>query len=135
MPRPGSHHYDVRRARLRAQHDNSGTPDHHADAAANEELRRDHPPIPLGDPDRAAGPTGVGGDSRGTPDADDRLAARSGVVLRSTAFVEHDLIPSRYTHPERTGDEELSEFFRRAQNESRKGAEQGKQMLAARITR
>jgi hypothetical protein len=36
---------------------------------------------------------------------------------------------------ERDGDQELAEFFRRAQNESRKGAEQGKQMLAARIGR
>jgi hypothetical protein len=30
-------------------------------------------------------------------------------------------------------DHELAEFFRRAQNESRKGAEQGKQLLASRI--
>jgi hypothetical protein len=36
---------------------------------------------------------------------------------------------------ERAGDQELVEFFRRAQNESRKGAEQGKQLLAARIAR
>lgn len=34
---------------------------------------------------------------------------------------------------EREGDRELVEFFRRAQNESRKGAEQGKQLLASRI--
>jgi hypothetical protein len=34
---------------------------------------------------------------------------------------------------ERDGDSELAEFFRRAQNESRKGAEQGKQLLAARL--
>jgi hypothetical protein len=34
---------------------------------------------------------------------------------------------------EREGDQELAEFFRRAQNESRKGAEQGKQLLASRI--
>jgi hypothetical protein len=34
---------------------------------------------------------------------------------------------------EREGDKELTEFFRRAQNESRKGAEQGKQLLAARL--
>jgi len=34
---------------------------------------------------------------------------------------------------ERAGDSELAEFFRRAQAESRKGAEQGKQMLAARL--
>jgi hypothetical protein len=35
---------------------------------------------------------------------------------------------------EREGDTELAEFFRRAQGESRKGAEQGKQLLAARLT-
>jgi hypothetical protein len=34
---------------------------------------------------------------------------------------------------EREGDSELAEFFRRAQNESRKGAEQGKEMLRKRI--
>jgi hypothetical protein len=36
---------------------------------------------------------------------------------------------------EREGDNELAEFFRRAQNESRKGAEQGKGLLAARLPR
>jgi hypothetical protein len=34
---------------------------------------------------------------------------------------------------ERAGDDELAEFFRRAQGESRKGAEQGKALLKARI--
>ncbi len=34
---------------------------------------------------------------------------------------------------ERDGDTELAEFFRRAQGESRKGAEQGKQLLKARL--
>jgi hypothetical protein len=34
---------------------------------------------------------------------------------------------------ERDGDSELAEFFRRAQNESRKGAEQGKELLKARL--
>ena len=33
---------------------------------------------------------------------------------------------------ERAGDKELVEFFRKAQSESRKGAEQGKKRLAAR---
>jgi hypothetical protein len=36
---------------------------------------------------------------------------------------------------ERDGDTELAEFFRRAQGESRKGAEQAKQMLAQRLSR
>jgi hypothetical protein len=34
---------------------------------------------------------------------------------------------------ERDGDQELADFFRRAQGESRKGAEQGKALLKARI--
>ena len=34
---------------------------------------------------------------------------------------------------ERDGDQELADFFRRAQGESRKGAEQAKELLAARI--
>ena len=34
---------------------------------------------------------------------------------------------------EREGDSELADFFRRAQGESRKGAEQAKSMLAARL--
>jgi hypothetical protein len=34
---------------------------------------------------------------------------------------------------ERDGDNELAEFFRRAQGESRKGAEQGKEMLRRRF--
>ena len=36
---------------------------------------------------------------------------------------------------EREGDTELAEFFTKAQAESRKGAEQGKQMLASRLGR
>lgn len=35
---------------------------------------------------------------------------------------------------ERDGDDELAEFFRKAQADSRKGGEQGKKLLAARIT-
>jgi hypothetical protein len=35
---------------------------------------------------------------------------------------------------ERDGDSELADFFRRAQGESRKGAEQGKDLLRQRIS-
>jgi hypothetical protein len=35
---------------------------------------------------------------------------------------------------DRDGDTELADFFRRAQNDSRKGAEQGKELLARRLT-
>ncbi|GAB1513323.1 hypothetical protein [Actinophytocola sp. KF-1] len=34
---------------------------------------------------------------------------------------------------ERAGDDELADFFRRAQGESRKGAEQGKALLGRRL--
>jgi hypothetical protein len=34
---------------------------------------------------------------------------------------------------ERSGDGELADFFRRAQTESRKGAEQGKELLRSRL--
>ena len=34
---------------------------------------------------------------------------------------------------ERSGDGELAEFFRKAQSDSRKGADMGKQMLRARL--
>jgi hypothetical protein len=34
---------------------------------------------------------------------------------------------------ERDGDSDLAEFFRRAQGESRKGAEKGKEMLRSRL--
>ena len=35
---------------------------------------------------------------------------------------------------ERDGDSELADFFRRAQEASRKGGEQGKQLLASRLS-
>ena len=35
---------------------------------------------------------------------------------------------------ERDGDSELAQFFKRAQGESRKGAEQGKALLASRVS-
>jgi hypothetical protein len=45
-------------------------------------------------------------------------------VLRLETYIED---------AEREGDTELTELFRRAQETSRKGAEQGKQMLATRL--
>jgi hypothetical protein len=36
---------------------------------------------------------------------------------------------------EREDDQDLAEFFRRAQGESRKGAEQGKELMAKRLAR
>jgi hypothetical protein len=88
MRDPGSHAYDVARTRLRAQYDDDGTQntsDGKADDAANTELQRDHPPVTLSDPDRAAGPRGAVGGGDGDPRA---------IVLRSTAFVDHGVIPA-----------------------------------------
>jgi hypothetical protein len=45
-------------------------------------------------------------------------------VLRLETYIED---------ADREGDEELADFFRRAQETSRKGAEQGKDMLRKRI--
>ena len=45
-------------------------------------------------------------------------------VLRLETYIED---------AEREGDSELAEFFRRAQGESRKGAEQGKDLLRQRL--
>ena len=46
-------------------------------------------------------------------------------VLRLETYIED---------AERDGDDALAEFFRRAQNESRKGAEQGKELLKKRLS-
>jgi len=45
-------------------------------------------------------------------------------VLRLEAYIQD---------AERAGDSELADFFRRAQAESRKGAEQGKALLRSRL--
>ena len=46
-------------------------------------------------------------------------------VLRLETYIED---------AERDGDDDLAEFFRRAQGESRKGAEQGKELLKQRLS-
>jgi hypothetical protein len=46
-------------------------------------------------------------------------------VLRLETYIED---------AEREGDKDLAEFFRRAQEASRKGAEQGKKLLAERLS-
>lgn len=45
-------------------------------------------------------------------------------ALRMDTFIED---------AERDGDEELAEFFRKAQHESRKGADKGKALMARRL--
>ena len=103
MPRPGSHRYDIQRTRRRADAEARGIPDRHADRAANEELQRDNPPVavpprPGESLDRAAGPRGTGGTSRGDPSIDEPGPEPSGgMELRSAAFNDHTLIPERFS--------------------------------------
>jgi hypothetical protein len=64
----------------------------------------------------------------GTKDKDYNIIWFVEQCLNNTLRLEN------YVHDaEREGDSELAEFFRRAQGESRKGAEQGKEMLRKRL--
>jgi Raf kinase inhibitor-like YbhB/YbcL family protein len=92
MPDPGSHTYDVRRTRLRAEYDDHGVPDGHADAAANAELQRENPPRRVGDQDRAAGPEGE------RPPVGSPGGEPAHIELRSSAFTDHDLMPERFSY-------------------------------------
>jgi hypothetical protein len=69
-----------------------------------------------------------GGEVTGTKDKDYNLIwfveACLSNALRMETYVQD---------AERDGDSELAEFFRRAQGESRKGAEQGKALLRQRL--
>ena len=68
------------------------------------------------------------GDTTYTPEKDYHIISFTKAclsnVVRLERFIKDD---------ERAGDAELAEFFRKAQSESRKGGEQGKQLLAARL--
>jgi hypothetical protein len=68
------------------------------------------------------------GDVTGTKDADYNLIWFTESCLSNALRLEVYIQDA-----EREGDDELREFFRKAQNESRKGAEQGKAMLAQRL--
>lgn len=58
----------------------------------------ENPPAAHGDRDRAAGPPGDRGTSRGDPDVDDPARAIAAEVeLRSSAFTDHTFIPDRYS--------------------------------------
>lgn len=58
VPKPGSNDYDVHRARLRKEYEDSGIPDDKANEAANESLQRDRRNRPRVETDRALGPKG-----------------------------------------------------------------------------
>ena len=68
------------------------------------------------------------GDVTGTRDKDYNLIWFTEACLSNALRLE-----SYVQDAERDGDNELADFFRRAQAESRKGAEQGKRMLAGRL--
>jgi hypothetical protein len=64
----------------------------------------------------------------GTKDKDYNIIWFTEVCLQNVLRLE-----TYIQDAERDGDNELAEFFRRAQGESRKGADQGKELLAARL--
>lgn len=56
------------------------------------------------------------------------------IIWFTEACLSNALRMETYIHDaERDGDEELADFFRRAQSESRKGAEKGKELLKQRL--
>lgn len=69
------------------------------------------------------------GQVTGTADKDYNIIWFTEVCLSNALRLETYLADA-----ERENDSELADFFRRAQAESRKGAEQGKQMLKARLS-
>jgi hypothetical protein len=71
-----------------------------------------------------------GGEITGTKDKDYNVIWFVEQCLNNTLRLE-----TYVADAEREGDQELTEFFRRAQGESRKGAEQGKELLAKRLGR
>jgi len=73
---------------------------------------------------------GEAGQVTGTPDKDYNIIWFTETCLSNALRLE-----VYAKDAERSGDNELAEFFRRAQGESRKGAEQGKELLAARLQR
>jgi hypothetical protein len=68
------------------------------------------------------------GDITGTKDKDYNIIWFTEVCLNNVLRLE-----TYIQDAERENDTELAEFFRKAQSESRKGAEQGKQMLISRL--
>ena len=68
------------------------------------------------------------GDITGTKDKDYNIIWFTEACLSNALRLE-----TYIQDAERDGDTELADFFRRAQAESRKGAEQGKQLLVSRL--
>jgi hypothetical protein len=70
------------------------------------------------------------GNITGTKDKDYNIIWFTEVCLNNVLRLE-----TYIKDAEREKDQELADFFRKAQAESKKGAEQGKQLLAARLGR
>ena len=68
------------------------------------------------------------GEITGTPDKDYNIIWFTEQCLRNALRLETYIADA-----ERDGDSELADFFRRAQHESKKGADQGKQLLGQRL--
>jgi hypothetical protein len=68
------------------------------------------------------------GEVTGTKDKDYNIIWFTEACLSNTLRLE-----SYIQDAERAGDEELASFFRKAQGESRKGAERGKELLRERL--
>jgi hypothetical protein len=74
------------------------------------------------------GGTSETGQITGTKDKDYNIIWFTEQCLSNTLRLE-----TYIQDADREGDSELADFFRRAQGESRKGAEQGKEMLRKRL--
>ena len=72
--------------------------------------------------------SGETGTITGTKDKDYNIIWFTEACLKNALRLE-----TYVADAEREGDNELADFFRRAQAESRKGAEQGKQLLKSRL--
>jgi hypothetical protein len=79
----------------------------------------------------------TGGDPRLTQESGELTGTKDkqyNIIWFTEASLSNALRLETYiADAERDGHQELADFFRRAQAESRKGGEQGKQLLAARI--
>jgi hypothetical protein len=73
--------------------------------------------------------TNEAGNVTGTADKDYNLIWFTEACLSNALRMENYIQDA-----ERSGDSELAEFFRKAQAESRKGGEQGKALLAKRLS-
>jgi hypothetical protein len=71
-----------------------------------------------------------GGEVTGTKDKDYNIVWFVEQCLNNTLRLE-----TYVQDADRDGDSELADFFRRAQETSRKGAEQGKELLRSRLAR